>query len=206
MTMPTVSDIEPPSRQSKARAALEFARHAERLGQHAGSPENEATCATQAVEARFITGQDAVIQTADGGRLPTAPFEDALKLNQLRDAVEERDPSQSAPVPVQSRTGTDGAVPGAHPNADIFRNQGPTDVPLESALPPFRTNPLFPPATNVRSPFSPTQVTCWLIQDLVLCPFFVFPACHSVGRGLHQHTFSDSFSLGAGKTSEPRQK
>ena len=68
--------------KSKTKAAIEFAHQAERLGQYAPSQEDNATGSTQAVEAKFITALDPVIQTADGGRLPAVPVEEAKKLAQ----------------------------------------------------------------------------------------------------------------------------
>ena len=99
--------------KSKAQAAVEFAKQSERLGQYAPDQENEGTGSTQAVEARFVTAQDPVIQTADGNRLPAVPIEEATKLNRLKDILEDRDPSKSGPVSGALRESKDGTTHGA---------------------------------------------------------------------------------------------
>ena len=59
--------------KSKTKAAIDFTHQAEKLAYLAPDQENDATGSTQAVEAKFITAQDPVIVTADGGRLPQCP-------------------------------------------------------------------------------------------------------------------------------------
>ncbi|KAF2252969.1 alpha/beta-hydrolase [Trematosphaeria pertusa] len=131
--------------KSKTKAAIEFAQQAERLGQYAPGQENEATGSTQAVEARFVTAQDPVIQTADGGRLPAVPIDEATKLNKLRDIVDHRDPSQNEPVKAEARESKDGTIHGVRPEKPHSRESGKADAPLGAQHPPSRTNPLFPP-------------------------------------------------------------
>ncbi|KAJ4287337.1 hypothetical protein N0V90_012735 [Kalmusia sp. IMI 367209] len=99
--------------KSKTKAAIEFAQQAEKLAQFAPDQENDATGSTQAVEAKFITAQDPVILTADGGRLPAVPIEEAKKLNELRDEVDKRDPSDSEPVKGEAREAKDVIILGA---------------------------------------------------------------------------------------------
>ena len=96
--------------RTKAQAAIEFAKQSERLGQYAPNEANDAGGSTQAVEARFITAQDPVIQTVTGDRLPAVPVEEATKLNELKDILDDRDPSESEPVSGQLRESRDGTV------------------------------------------------------------------------------------------------
>lgn len=128
--------------KDKPKAAIDFAQQAEKLAKLAPSQENDATGSTQAVEARFITAQDPVVLTADGGRLPAVPVAEAEKLNALRDEVEGKDPSESKPVVGKTREAKDGSIHGASPPRS---REGRTDAPLMDQLPPSRTNPLFPP-------------------------------------------------------------
>lgn len=150
--------------KSKAKAALEFSQQAERLGQYAPSQENDATGSTQAVEAKFVTSQDPVIQTADGGRLPAVPIEEATKLNELRDIVDERDPSQNAPVKAGSRESKDGTVHGVKPTKGGSDRASKADAPLKDAQPPSRTNPLFPPLPMYGPPTWMRRVQCWTFR------------------------------------------
>ncbi|KAK4691094.1 lysosomal acid lipase/cholesteryl ester hydrolase, partial [Lecanoromycetidae sp. Uapishka_2] len=75
---------------SKSEAAIKFAKQAQKLSLQAHDVNDNGTNATTAVEARFITPQDPIIETANGGRLPTVPLKEALELNKLRDQVEGR--------------------------------------------------------------------------------------------------------------------
>lgn len=135
--------------KTKTRAAIDFAHQAERLAYLAPDQEDDATGSTQAVEAKFITAQDPVIVTADGGRLPAVPIDEARKLNKLRNEVDDRDPSESMPLKGEAREAKDGTIHGASPVPDASSarpgDDGQTDAPLQSQTPPSRTNPLFPP-------------------------------------------------------------
>ena len=129
----------------KTRAA-DFASQAEHLGQYETSQETDETGSTQAVEARFITPQDPVIITANGGRLPTVPIPEALKLNSLRDSIEEEDRSdnQGGETHLEDH-GTEQDQHGARPSQEISTRSTDPAAPLRQAVPPSRTNPLFPP-------------------------------------------------------------
>ncbi|PSN69763.1 alpha/beta-hydrolase [Corynespora cassiicola Philippines] len=131
--------------KSKTKAAIDFAHQAERLGQYAPNQEDDATGSTHAVEAKFVTAQDPVIQTAGGGRLPAVPVEEAVRLNKLKDVVEDRDPAENEPVKAGTRESKDGTIHGARPDKDFAKRESETDAPLKSTSPPSRTNPLFPP-------------------------------------------------------------
>ncbi|KAF1946214.1 alpha/beta-hydrolase [Clathrospora elynae] len=130
---------------SKTQAAIDFAQQAERLGQYAANQENDATGSTQAVEAHFVTAQDPVIETADGHRLPAVPIEEATKLNELRDIVDDRDASQKSPVESRLREAKDGTIHGLLPKEGEQKGEGKSDVPLGDSKAPWKTNPLFPP-------------------------------------------------------------
>jgi pimeloyl-ACP methyl ester carboxylesterase len=148
---------------TKKEAAIEFARQAERLGQYA--PDQDATGSTQAVEAKFVTAQDPVIQTADGRRLPAVPVDEGIKLNKLRDIVDERDPSQNPKLKGMSRESKDGTIHGVpgHHHADDS-GEGTTDAPLETQSPPSRTNPLFPPVPLYGPPTLMKKFQCFLFR------------------------------------------
>ncbi len=165
--------------KSKTKAALEFARQAERLAHLTKDQEDETTGSTAAVEAKFITPQDPVIATASGGRLPAVPLPEAQKLNKLRDEVEGRD------------SGADGCASGGMKQETQLNNvdkvnraqeayeeghegfgQNPgdakslqsledPDAPLRQAMPPSRTNPLFPPLPMYGPPTFLRNLQCW---------------------------------------------
>jgi pimeloyl-ACP methyl ester carboxylesterase len=128
---------------TKTKAAIEFAKQAERLGQYAPDQEDDTNGSTQAVKAKFITAQDPVIETADGGRLPAVPVKEALQLNKLRDIIDESDPSEKQPIAGETRESKDGTIHGIRPQEQ--RENLDTDAPLMDSKGPSRTNPLFPP-------------------------------------------------------------
>jgi pimeloyl-ACP methyl ester carboxylesterase len=147
--------------KTKAQAAVEFTQQAERLGQYAPEQENDTTGSTQAVEARFITAQDPVIQTADGGRLPAVPIEEATKLNKLRDILNGRDPSKNEPVPGETRESKDGTIHGVRPSTgDEEEQKKGTDAPLSESKAPARTNPMFPPVPVYGPPSTLRKLHC----------------------------------------------
>ncbi|CAO2656889.1 Nn.00g056920.m01.CDS01 [Neocucurbitaria sp. VM-36] len=150
--------------KTKTQAAIEFAQQAERLGQYAPDQESGSTGSTQAIEAHFVTAQDPVIQTADGGRLPAVPVEEATKLNQLRDILDDRDPAQKEPVEAHIREAKDGTVHGLLPKEDEQKGEGKSDAPLGDTKAPWKTNPLFPPLPMYGPPTLGRKLQCWLFR------------------------------------------
>ncbi|KAH7057442.1 Alpha/Beta hydrolase protein [Macrophomina phaseolina] len=146
--MPSKASAAPEKAKEKARSkaapAIEFSHQAERLGQFTVEQEDDQTGSTQAIEARFITPQDPVIETANGGRLPAVPVDEAVKLNELKDVLDDRDPAESMPAESRTREAKDGTIHGAAPNRASVSSQE-ADAPLREAIPVSKTNPLFPP-------------------------------------------------------------
>ncbi|KAF2452462.1 Alpha/Beta hydrolase protein [Lineolata rhizophorae] len=154
------------SRASKASTAIAFAHQAERLGQYTSSQEPAASAgaSTQAVEAKFITPQDPVIETASGGRLPAVPLAEAQKLNALKDDIEGcRDPSVHGPKHANVvRQAKDGTLHGVSPeSAESSHQSTEPGAPLRLAVPPSRTNPLFPPLPMYGPPTLLRTLQCW---------------------------------------------
>lgn len=133
---------------SKANIALDLAKQAEKLSLHKQDSKHNNVRDGTAVEARFITPQDPIIVTADGSRLPPVPLQEALKLNQLKDAVEAKGDSWNESVHEPGKTGHeeeldehDGTV---LPVRDSQQSSRP-EAAFRNAIPPYRTHPLFPP-------------------------------------------------------------
>ncbi|KAF1996258.1 alpha/beta-hydrolase [Amniculicola lignicola CBS 123094] len=150
--------------KSKAKAAIEFAEQAERLSQYSLAQEDSTTGSTQAVQARFITPQDAVITTSNGGRLPAVPIEEAVKLNALRDIIDERDPADNEPLKAEARESKDGSLHGTGPAQLDEKGEGEDDAPLGESQPPSRTNPLFPPLPMYGPPTLLRRAQCWVFR------------------------------------------
>ena len=149
---------------TQTRAALDYAQQAERLALRKHDTSDVDAIADEAVEAKFVTGQDPVIQTAAGERLPAVPIEEALKLNDLRDRMHGQDPSSRTPIKVGTREAKDGTLHGALPKSDHVEVDAEV---LRDEVPPLYTNPLFPPLPMYGPPS--------LLRDLQ-CLFFRFSA------------------------------
>lgn len=177
--MPTMTKVKQkcaPKATLKTQSAIEYAHQAERLGQYTTEQEDEATGSTQAVEAKFITPQDPVIETANGGRLPAVPIEEATKLNRLKDILEDRDPSESAPVESGTREAMDGTIHGMRPvDEEESRQSSKPEAPLRAAIPPPRTNPLFPPLPMYGPPtlLRNLQCLCFRFSSAILSFLFL---------------------------------
>jgi len=160
---------------SKTEAAIKFTQQAERLGQFTPSQENDDTGSTQAVEAKFITAQDPIIETADGRRLPAVPIEEATRLNKLRNEIESRDAFPDAPVEPRTRIAKDGTVHGLLTAEQEETGEGKSDAALGDAKAPWRTSPLFPPLPMYGPPTLMRKVHCWTfrISSAILSFFFL---------------------------------
>lgn len=153
---------------SKEEQAHDFALQAQRLAHLRPSQEDDTTGSTQAVEARFVTPLDPVVETANGGRLPAIPIDEAAKLNRLKDEVDGLETPRSPPRSAV-REGRDGTTHGARlqsplssgrePDAEVPHEEAP-DTALGEAVPPSRTNPLFPPLPMYGPPSMLRTVQC----------------------------------------------
>ena len=118
-----------------------FIKQAEKLSLQARDVNNESSKATAAVEARFITPVDPVIETADGSRLPTVPLNEALELNRLRAATG----SSTKREKKNNQKAQDAESSNSSPLPDNeSRQSSDPDASLRTAIPPSRTHPLFP--------------------------------------------------------------
>lgn len=162
--------------KSKAKPAIAFAHQAERLAQYNPDQETDAAGSTQAVEPKFITAQDPVVQTVDGGRLPAVPVDEAMKLKRLKDEVEGRTPTDEIPVKVDVREAKDGTISGVRPPTHRA-SQGSQEpgAPLPKAIPPARTNPLFPPLPMYGPPTLLRDLQCltFRVSSLFGSPCFL---------------------------------
>jgi len=145
---------------SKSEAAIEFAHQAERLAQYTLEQElKRHSQSTQAVEAKFVTAQDPVIVTANGSRLPAVPIDEALKLNRLRDQLEDRETDGSIPVKYSTRQAKDGTTHGILEKDGAWQSSEPS-APLRDAVAPSRTNPMFPPLPTYGPPSFLRTIHC----------------------------------------------
>ena len=128
-------------------SAIKYARQAEKLSHVTLDHDSDAS--GNAIQAHFVTPQDPIIITANGGRLPGVPLAEADKLNALREEIDggssEAIEDGAALAPGKGNnsgpaTGSRSASP--RDDATIQRSG---EGSLRRAMPPSRTNPLFPP-------------------------------------------------------------
>ncbi|KAK8048804.1 hypothetical protein PG994_010534 [Apiospora phragmitis] len=145
-----------PAGADHVQAAAQFTHQAEKLSlqpHNAEHPENIA------VNAEFVTPQDAVVVTADGNRLPGPPLQEAYKLNQLKEefdsnhSTDDAEPISEQAVRESSDQGKDVTGPAevevkAQANSASIQKAG--DDSLQRSMPPSHTNPLFPAFTAIR--------------------------------------------------------
>ncbi|KAF2147699.1 alpha/beta-hydrolase [Myriangium duriaei CBS 260.36] len=168
MTVTAPSQILTKTPKKKPQPQQEYAQQSERLGLFTASQSqnnDDTTGDTSAVKAKFITPQDPVIETADGGRLPAVPLEEAVKLNKLRNKVRRNPTNQSIPEHSDVRQAKDGTVHGAkleHIGADDKESEA--DSSLQKSMPPSHTNPLFPPLPLYGPPSLHRSVQCYFFR------------------------------------------
>ncbi|KAL8835117.1 MAG: hypothetical protein Q9176_007111 [Flavoplaca citrina] len=102
---------------------------------------------TKAVKANFITPRDPVIETANGGRLPAVPLDEAEKLNRFKEEAEHAGSRGGESIIRQDTTQLaaaqetdDGASIGDQSSGQSVK----PGAPLRAAIPAPRTHPLFP--------------------------------------------------------------
>ncbi|KAL8637378.1 MAG: hypothetical protein Q9226_009129, partial [Calogaya cf. arnoldii] len=133
------------SQQSQlADAYTKQAANLSLLPQDSNDPEAQST---KAVKATFITPRDPVIETANGGRLPAVPLDEAEKLNRFKDEAEQSG-SRGGESTVRKDTTQLAAAQETHDGASIDRQSSGQSVkpgaPLRTAIPAPKTHPLFP--------------------------------------------------------------
>lgn len=182
--MPDVSSLNSETRRradgatadpaSKAEPAHEYAQQAERLAQYSVEQESQRNSAsTQAVQAKFVTAQDPVIETANGGRLPAVPIDEALTLNRLKDRLEDRETDGRIPVKYSTRPARDGTLHGVLEKRSGSQGSEPS-ASLREAAPPSRTNPLFPPLPTYGPPSALRIAQCWFFRSTSAVLSFLF--------------------------------
>ncbi|KAL2050459.1 hypothetical protein ABVK25_009293 [Lepraria finkii] len=148
----------------KSSAAIKFARQAEKLSFQAYDIEDERTHDTTAVEARFITPVDPVIETANGGRLPAVRLEEALELNKLRDEVDGLAVKVKSPGHEPGKTGHEESLDGASRNDHESQQSTQPEAALRTAISPSRTHPLFPELPLYGPPSLMRDLQCFFFR------------------------------------------
>ncbi|KAI0447390.1 sterol esterase [Xylaria telfairii] len=151
--------------------AADFANQSEKLS--LAKPLSAENLNSVAVEAQFVTPEDAVIVTADGNRLPAVPLREAYKLNVLRDKLDSvveqgADHGQSkAELASQARHNEGGSATKLLAKLNARGNAQAAEEPIGSSnisMPPSHTNPLFPPLPLYGPPSLLRDLQCWTFR------------------------------------------
>ena len=132
--------IEPAA--SRTSTAIQYTHQSEKLSLQARNAEDGRSNGGMAVEARFITPQDPVIETDNGARLPAVPLKEALELNRLRDQIDGHSSESGRQRRDPARLKYEESVEESS-QAESSLSTRP-DASLRDAIPPSRTHPLFP--------------------------------------------------------------
>ena len=156
-----------------AHTAIDFARKAEQLSLvHPKSHNEDESADTTAVEAKFITESDPVIELANGDRLPAVPLTEAQRLNELKDQLDGNDSGSNDTAAGGLSQETQKAKAAAQ--RATFAKDEPVSlssppkskegVPLQKSNPPSQTNPLFPPLPLYGPPSLLRNVQCRIFR------------------------------------------
>ena len=151
--------------KNKAESAIEYARQSEKLSLASGDDDSDRASASVAVEAKFITPLDPVIQTAGGNRLPAVPVDEAYKINALKKEIDELGPDSAQTLINSLKPG--GEATGEEEEDSV---EGHTDGKKPrwrrgaAAIPPSRTHPLFPPLPLYGPPSMLRKLQCKIFR------------------------------------------
>ena len=129
---------------SKNSSAVEYAKQAEKLSLQKSGISESGLSNTTAVEARFVTPQDPVIETAGGGRLPAVPLREALELNKLRDEVRRQKDDLLDQNPQRGEARQKDPLDESSVKGSDSQRNTTADATLKAVTPPESTHPLFP--------------------------------------------------------------
>lgn len=158
-------------REPKTWTAAEHAQQAQRTALRRPAQDDEETGSTQAARAKFVTGRNPVIETANGGRLPAVLLREATQLNSSRDALEHHDLLQSIRTNGIMREAWDGTIHGAReldgPEPEAHSRKS---TPHSRTNPPFLPLPLSGPPTPLRS----LQYLIFFVSSAILSSCILF--------------------------------
>jgi hypothetical protein len=173
----------PPEKDGiKEQYARDFAAQAQRLAGLQPSQEDETTGNTQATEVTFVTPHDPVVQT-ERGPLPVVPIEEALKLNHLKDRLEEP-PAQQHP----RREGWNETW-SAGEHREHAEGRG-ARRPARRIAPTIEHEPAVSSTAHVRSAVSDADSALLVLPFLECHRISLFPVDYSRRCGLHQYSQS----------------
>ena len=152
----------------------EYAQQSEKLSLTSTDDVSEFTRSSTAVEAKFITPLDPVIQTADGSRLPAVPVDEAHRINVLKHQADRSSSAEKVveELLVHGKRKTDGGELDGTSDAKAHSHERASKMGA-AAIPPSRTHPLFPPLPLYGPPSLLRNLQC---QAFRITSFFLSAA------------------------------
>jgi pimeloyl-ACP methyl ester carboxylesterase len=160
--------------ESLSKSSAEYARQSEKLSLASADDASQSTSGSTAVEAKFITPLDPVIQTADGCRLPAVPVEEAHMINVLKQQAENSPDSGTVLQGLLANKNNRGGELEVDepPEARAHSHERASKMGA-AAVPPSRTHPLFPPLPLYGPPSLLRDLQC---QTFRITSFFLSTA------------------------------
>ena len=155
---------------SRSKFSAEYAHQSEKLSLVSANDPSESTSGSTAIEAKFITPLDPVIQTAGGNRLPAVPVDEAHKINTLKHQAENSLPDFGKRA-VEELPGEQ-LVVDEDAEARVHSSEQASKMGA-AAIPPSRTHPLFPPLPLYGPPSLLRKLQC---QTFRITSFFLSTA------------------------------
>ncbi|EXJ78225.1 hypothetical protein A1O3_09386 [Capronia epimyces CBS 606.96] len=157
--------------RTRALASVEYAHQSEKLSLETSGQTIDGADHGVAVQAKFITPLDPVIETADGNRLPSVPVPEAHRINLLKHQAEGRPyhPSPTRPRGLSRFDVVEAATAAqaeqkqeahAAQEQQTQADHESTNSRLDEAIPPSHTHPLFPPLPLYGPPSLFREIQC----------------------------------------------
>src|ERR1700742_3536089 len=131
--------------QTRAHAAVDYEQQAQKLSLEQWSNGGDTDPPGKAVEAKFITPLDPVIETADSNRLPAVPLQEAHKINLLKNRSEGQPYHPVRPRGLTRFNQQDADIEAVNKRDLLQDDQESQTSRLDEAIPVLHTHPLFPP-------------------------------------------------------------
>ena len=146
--------------RTQAHAAVHYQEQAHKLSLEPSKDGRDADTPGHAVEAKFITPLDPVIETSDGNRLPAIPVREAHKINLLKNRSEGRPYHPVRPRGLTRFNGQSDGL-GAVDTGQLLKDDKASETSrLDEAIPVLHTHPLFPPLPLYGPPSFMRDVHC----------------------------------------------
>ncbi|KAJ9615557.1 hypothetical protein H2200_001632 [Cladophialophora chaetospira] len=146
--------------RTQAHAAVDYEEQASKLSLEPSVDGQDVDAPGRAVEAKFITPLDPVIETADGNRLPSVPVQEAHKINLLKNHANGQPYEPVRPRGLTRFDRQDAGVGAVDKSELLMDDKESVSSRLNEAIPVMHTHPLFPPLPLYGPPSTLRNLHC----------------------------------------------